>query len=72
MVDHPTERGVGNWFFSGVQKHDKTQLLAKFRKDFPGQTEEAIEAALAAACNEVKISEGREKLEETLREKLTR
>ncbi len=70
MGDHPTERGVGNWFFSGVQKHDKTHLLAKLGKEFPGRTEEAVEEALVAACSEVKISEGREKLEETIRGKL--
>ena len=65
-----TERGVANWFFSGVQKHEKTQFIGKLMKEFPGQSEEAVTGALVAACQEVKISEGREKLDEVIRAKL--
>lgn len=65
-----TERGVENWFFTGVQKHEKTHFLAKLRKEFPDKTEEDVEEALVNSCREVKISEGRETLEASVRAKL--
>jgi len=70
MAQHSTETGVGNWFFSGVQKHEKTQLIERLQRDFPDEAEGAVEQALVSACSEVKISEGREKLEDAIRAKL--
>lgn len=70
MADDPKKKRIDAWFYNANQPHEVRYFREAISKEFPGKTETQITDAIDACCQEIKPSEGREKLKECVRKRL--
>lgn len=70
MADDPNKRHVDGWFVSS-QPHEYEYFRKQMKEAFPHKSDDAIANAILACRQAIKPSEGRAKLRECVKARLT-
>jgi hypothetical protein len=70
MSDDPNKRHNDGWYVSS-QPYEYDYFKKKIKEEFPAKSDDEVAAAILACRKQIAPSEGREKLSECVRKKLS-